>query len=254
MENTGNFKETDTSLKPGYQSSFDNAERRLKEYWVSLLPVAVINALFVQIIYMPNYLFSDFYDPLKYWWGGLHSIFGLLIMIFLDYGFAFATLKAASGIKPSFIDYFRSFKKPGKVIFSALLCILIIGVGFILFIVPGIFFLCRLAFVPYFIVDQETGVVNAVKGSWKMTKGHFWKIFLIGLSFVGIILILFILHLFVGNIFQINWISETIFILINIPISLYLFLTSGSLYHSIWLERNEKEQVSSEEAPDPVQS
>ena len=42
----------------------------------------------------------------------------------------------------------------------------------ILFIVPGIIFGCKLAFVSYLVVEQKKEAIEAVKKSWRMTKGH----------------------------------------------------------------------------------
>ena len=57
----------------------------------------------------------------------------------------------------------------------------IVGIGFVLLIVPGIIFACKLAFTPYLVVDRKMKVIDAVEESWRMTRGHAWKVFLVGL-------------------------------------------------------------------------
>ena len=57
----------------------------------------------------------------------------------------------------------------------------IVGLGIIMLIVPGIIFACRLAFVPYLVVDREMDVMDALRVSWDMTRGPGWQIFFIGL-------------------------------------------------------------------------
>ena len=53
----------------------------------------------------------------------------------------------------------------------------ILGIGFLLFIVPGLIFGCRLAFVPYLVMDKGLDPVAAIEKSWFMTRGHGWQIF-----------------------------------------------------------------------------
>jgi Membrane domain of glycerophosphoryl diester phosphodiesterase len=58
---------------------------------------------------------------------------------------------------------------------------LIVMVGFILLIIPGIIFACRVAVaVPAAMLEGETPV-SAINRSWELTKGHAGDIFLIGL-------------------------------------------------------------------------
>lgn len=79
----------------------------------------------------------------------------------------------------------------------------------VLLVVPGIIFACKLAFVPYFIVDQKMEADQAVKTSWKMTSGYSWKVFLIGLVAVPLA-IAGLICFGVGIIFAIMWISLTL--------------------------------------------
>lgn len=55
---------------------------------------------------------------------------------------------------------------------------LIVVIGFILLIVPGIIFAIKLQFAPYLVVDKDKGVVEALNQSWEMTKGVKWNLFL----------------------------------------------------------------------------
>ena len=55
-------------------------------------------------------------------------------------------------------------------------------------IVPGIIFACRLALVPYLVVDRGLDAIKAVETSWKMTKGHASTIFWMGVLILPIAL------------------------------------------------------------------
>jgi uncharacterized membrane protein len=95
---------------------------------------------------------------------------------------------------------------------------IIVCIGFVLIIIPGIIFACKLAFTPYLVVDRKMDVIEAVKTSWRMTNGHAWKVFLIGL--LGIpIAIAGLICFGVGVIIAGMWIN----------------LAIASLYHSVSL-------------------
>ena len=58
-------------------------------------------------------------------------------------------------------------------------------VGFLLLIVPGVILLWRLFLAPYILVDKKTTIDEALSQSWKMSSGYAWPIYSILLfSFV----------------------------------------------------------------------
>jgi len=79
----------------------------------------------------------------------------------------------------------------------ALLTGLIVVVGLILLIIPGIYFGLRLKFAVYLVIDKNLGPVEAIKKSWKMTKGNVWNLFFFGFL-LGLINILGFLCLIIG--------------------------------------------------------
>jgi uncharacterized membrane protein len=82
----------------------------------------------------------------------------------------------------------------------------IVGIGFIMLIVPGIIFACRLAFVPYLVIDQEMELTEALNKSWEMTKGYGWQIFFMGIL-AFFIVILGLIALIFGVIISAIWIT-----------------------------------------------
>ena len=101
---------------------------------------------------------------------------------------------------------FAFFKNYSNSIMANLLTSFIIIVGFIFFLIPGIIFSCKLAFVPYLIVDKKMDAVAAVKESWRMTGGYAIKIFLMGLL-AFFIAIGGLIALGIGIIISIIWIK-----------------------------------------------
>ena len=153
------------------------------------------------------------------------AIFSLFFVVLFDwpleYGIAYTFLRAARGKTVKVKDMFRSFQNYGNAVMANILTVTIVGVGMVLFIVPGIYFACKLAFVPYLVVEEKMEVIDAVKESWRLTGGHAFTVFLIGVVAIlvaigGLILV------GVGIIFSIIWIR----------------LASASLYYAVSLRQS----------------
>ena len=142
----------------------------------------------------------------------LGFIFYLFIITPFSYGVDWMFLKASRKIEPQFEEILNGFKKFLFVILSHLLVIGIVGVGFLLLIIPGIYLACKLIFVPFLIMDKKADPIQAVKLSFYLSKGYFWTIFGMGiLSFF--VLILGLICLFVGVFVSIVWIHSAFAVL-----------------------------------------
>lgn len=149
---------------------------------------------------------------------GLFSMaYGLFVVGPLSYGMAYVFLKVVRGEKFDIADMFDCFKENYlNVVLANLLTGAIIIAGIIVFIIPGIIFACKLAFVPYLVMDKKLEVIEAVKTSWNMTRGHTWTIFLMGLLAIPIVLL------------------GLIMILIGIiPASMWIEGAFAAIYHSV---------------------
>ncbi|MBN1191865.1 MAG: hypothetical protein JXA46_19090 [Dehalococcoidales bacterium] len=134
------------------------------------------------------------------------SFLSIFVSIPLGYGLSFCFLRAARNEEVRFEELFEGFRCYWNSLGAGVLSTLIILGGFILLIVPGIIFACKLAFVPYLVIDRKMGPTEAISTSWKMTSGHAMEVFLIYL--LGIpIMIAGLICLGVGVIISIMWIS-----------------------------------------------
>ena len=52
------------------------------------------------------------------------------------------------------------------------------SLGLVLFIVPGLYLVLRLAFLPQVYIEQG-GLWRSVKGAWRLTEGHFYPLLLL---------------------------------------------------------------------------
>ncbi|MGJ3249459.1 MAG: hypothetical protein ACFE0I_25735 [Elainellaceae cyanobacterium] len=53
----------------------------------------------------------------------------------------------------------------------------ILVLGFILLIIPGIYLSVRLSFVFYAVMIENQSAFNAIQRSWQLTQGHWWLLF-----------------------------------------------------------------------------
>ena len=228
-------------LIPGVRAAYGHGWHQMREYFLELLLITIVSFLvtiptlglyeekieevignFVAI----DLIFIEFQGPAAY------ILFALAFLILferpLEYGMSYGFLRSARGEPLQVKDIFHVFKNYSNAIFGNLLVAVIVGIGFMFLIIPGIVFACKLSFVPYLIVDKKMEAVAAVKTSWHMTQGHAWKIFrmyivaffvsLLGLILVG-----------VGLILSIMWIR----------------LAFASLYYAITAGTEEEEIVAS---------
>lgn len=74
---------------------------------------------------------------------------------------------------------------------TILYCLMVIG-GFILLIIPGIYFAIKYQFYKFLVIDKEMKPIEALKESAKMTEGHMWQLFglfwiIIGINILGLL-------------------------------------------------------------------
>ena len=204
------------ALVPGVGSSYGNAWRQLwRKYFIEVLLITIVAGL----ISLPGSVIGNAADGL----GSFGVLLGLMALAYLilltnpiEYGASYAYLKAARDDDLKIKDMFQVFQNYWHAVLANILVGFIIGLGVLMLIVPGIIFACRLAFTPYLVVDRKMDVIPAVKQSWRMTRGHANKVFLIGLLSIPIALA-GLICLFVGIIISIMWIE----------------MAFASLYHAV---------------------
>jgi len=198
-----------------FNTSFSFGWKQMWKYFLYLFLVSII----ITVLHVPISIADSFKDDITPGIVVLQVLgffYWLLLFPIFSYGVDWMYLKAIRDQEIDIKEMFIGFSNYVNIILAHLLATAIIGIGFILLIVPGIFFACRLVFVPYIVMDRNLDAVKAVEKSWKMTAGHGWKIFGMGvLSFFIIVLGFFML--IVGLFPAAMWVSSAF----------------ASLYHSI---------------------
>lgn len=197
---------TQYDFSPDAGSSYRVGWKVMGAYFVELLVVTIIYGIIagpVSIFQWKTDRFEWFLVPL--------ILFALLYGIFvagpIGYSVKWVFLKAVRGEHIEIRDMFAAFQRNyWNVVIANIVVDIIIGLGVVMLIVPGIIFACRLAFVPYLVMDREMDVMDALRTSWDMTRGYGWQIFFMGFLAIFIVIGGLIL-LFVGVIISSMWIS-----------------------------------------------
>jgi hypothetical protein len=132
-------------------------------------------------------------------------------------------------------SYKYAFSRLGGLIGLALLVAIVVGIGFILLIVPGVIFGVFLSMaVPAFIVERK-GVTDAMSRSWNIVSGSWWHVF--GVIVVAGLLagiVTGILNAIGGNNFFLFWIFSAIGQILTAP---FVALVSIVLYVDLRIRR-----------------
>lgn len=158
---------------------------------------------------------------LAIFYGLFAMLYALLVAPVFQYGANLMFLQSVRRIKPDFETLIKGFSENYlSVILANLLVIALVVLGFFALIVPGIIIACRLAFVPYIVMDKKLDPIESVELSWKLTKGHGWTIFFMG--FTSFFIIIFGIIMLIIGVF---------------PAIIWVWSSFASLYESVILEK-----------------
>jgi len=230
MASNDSPQQSNTVLEPGVSSCYGHAWKKLWKYPLEVFLIFIIYA----VITAPGSSLN-FSTSLEEWTnpyalialaffgtviGILGTIYNILVVGPVSFGTSYTYLKVVRGDPFEIKDMFDGFKTYWNVVIASLVVNIIVVIGFFLLIVPGIIFACKLAFVPFLVMDRKMEAIAALRESWRMTDGHAPDVFFIGL--LGIpIAIAGLLCFGVGVIVSAIWIS----------------LTIASLYHAVSLKK-----------------
>jgi uncharacterized membrane protein len=135
------------------------------------------------------------------------AAYSLLVLPVITYGSAIVILRYMRDERADIREVFSGFQNNYlNIVLANLLVFAIVGIGMVLLVVPGIVFGCRLAFVPYLVMDRGLDPVAAIEKSWNMTRGHGWRIFGMFLLAILLFCIGFVL-LIIPAFFALLWVS-----------------------------------------------
>ena len=123
--------------------------------------------------------------------GYIWNLVSAIVSAVLNVGLTNYILKFIRNENPTISDIFDIIKEKISIIIPVgILCSIFISLGFICLIIPGIIVALILSQVSYIIVDEDNLDTMAIlKKSADMMNGHKGEYFILGLSFIGWILL-----------------------------------------------------------------
>ena len=231
-----------------FGDSYGTGWNVMLDNFLRLLLVVFVLAILTGPMKGLNYNFNanDFKDIPWKWEGNWEQIFGLasigafavfigllalaytfLALPVVRYGAKMIFVESVRKIKPDFEWLIKGFwTNYLNIILANLLVFALVAIGLFALLVPGIIIACRLAFVPYLVMDKKLDPIESVELSWKLTRGHGWTIFLMG--FVSFFIYIFGLCLFFIGIF---------------PATMWVKSSFASLYQSVLNEKEKPVEV-----------
>lgn len=240
METTNEYR-----LVPGLRNSFGTGWRVMTDNFLRLFLVIIVLTILTAPLKMLDFKFnSDDLHELPFVGdafrgdfdqlfalgslGMLAAFFGLVALLYaflvapvFTYGGDFIFVQSVRRIKPDFEYLIKGFMENYfPIVLAHLLATALIVLGFFVLIIPGIIIACRLVFVSYIVMDKKLDPIEAVEMSWRLTRGHTWRIFFMGV--VSFFVMIFGLMLLIVGIFPaLMWISSSF----------------ATLYESVLLEK-----------------
>ncbi len=137
-------------------------------------------------------------------------------------------LRGVRGEKISIRMLLEGFRNYLNVVLATLLTVGLIGISIVFLIIPGIYVMCRLAFVVYLVMDEGMGPIEAIEGSWRLTRGHASKVFALGMANLPFAPLFVLLAIFV-----IPEPNTLILMFLSIPVAIWTKSALAALYLSI---------------------
>ena len=208
-------------IPPSLEGSLKFGWQKMKQYFLPLL-------LVVLVIAVANIPVDRIREVTKDQTAGktilqlIGAAYWLLLLPVFEYSADLMFIHAVRNQKLDFKNLLAGFRNYLDVVLAHLLTTALIGIAFVALIIPGIIVACRLAFVSYLVMDKGLDPIAAVETSWKLTKGHGWKIF--GLAMTSILIFFLGLVCFIVGIF---------------PALIWIKAAFASLYEAVLMEQEE---------------
>lgn len=99
---------------------------------------------------------------------------------------------------------------------------LIIFVGLILFLIPGIYLGLRLSYVGILVANEDVGPIESLKRSWVLTKGHLWDLIgavAVTASIASVLSLLAYGLVDLADAGTYIWVADTVVAIVTIPLA-----------------------------------
>lgn len=129
---------------------------------------------------------------------GNYSFYGSFTLLSIALGLVLSIVDGAykgwsclnyQGKHPKYGDYFAFYKKGFNLALCYILTNILVTLWTFLFIIPGIIKSFSYSMAPYLVAEYDLGPLQAIRLSKKMMRGYKFDLFVLTLSFIGLILL-----------------------------------------------------------------
>lgn len=189
--------------------SFEEALSTGWKYTLRYFTVFLVASLAVIIVEIPIQLFThDKTNTLGPIWG-IVALVAWILSILFSIGVMVMSLKAVDGKQPEITDLYDHGNLLGNYLLASIMYFLLVGVGTLFFVLPGIYFAMKYQLYPYFVIDKKVSAMDALRLSGEATKGVKLRLFIWGFV-IAVVNALGFLALGLGLLFTIptTWIAH----------------------------------------------
>ncbi len=160
---------------------------------------------------------------------------GLFMSGFIHAGYVVCLLKIRDSNELSFNDFFWPFLDFNRLLQMALFLMIfsfLIGFGFILLVIPGIYLVVALSLGSLYFVTRKPDAIEAIKMSLHLISNHWWQMF-------GLLILICLLNIAGAICFGIG-------LLLSMPMSVFILLRALDVLEKSSAEAPKTQQVSTE--------
>lgn len=117
------------------------------------------------------------------------SLIILIIDVFLSIGILKIILNLIDRKPLSYSELWQNSRYFWRYLGASVLYGLLVALGLLLLIVPGIYWATKYQYTTYLIVDKDMGITDAFKKSGEITKERIWDLFAFNIILLGIIIL-----------------------------------------------------------------
>ncbi len=160
--------------------AFDHAWKRFKERPFFLMGVFVLSAVLLSI--------SGYFAERSGTGSAVlaTNIIDFVLSIVLSMGVTQITLRIHDGVDTHYPDLFEPLALFWKYLAVTVLTGVIVLIGLLLFIIPGIIAALAISFAPYLVIDKKMGPIEALHESIRITHGHRWNLFVFSVLLLAV--------------------------------------------------------------------
>ncbi len=149
--------------------------------WMIWKPILIVSVVMCLASFIPS-LFG------KNTFASILSLALSLAIVPLSIGLVHYVMKKVHGEEADLMECLKSkYKFFIPILILTIVACVLVGLGFALFVIPGIILVLRYAMISYIAAEEEENLdgIEVLKKSAKMMDGHKWEYFVLQLSFIG---------------------------------------------------------------------